>query len=65
MKPMAAALLSLVVLCGVFVPLVAGCSDEKTASPPTSPTAPASEKQAVSNADAGGGGGGGSTGGGW
>jgi uncharacterized membrane protein YgcG len=61
MKPMTAALLSLVVLCGVFAPFLTGCSDEKTASPPTSPT---SEKQAVSNPDGGGGGGGGSTGGG-
>jgi hypothetical protein len=67
MKTTAAAFLSLVFLCGVFAPIVSGCSDEKTASPPNSPTGPASQKQAVVNGDGGGGGGGGggNTGGGW
>lgn len=66
MKPMAATLPFLVVLLGVFAPVISGCSDEKTASPPTSPTGAASEKQpVVTNGDGGGGGGGGTTPGGW
>jgi hypothetical protein len=53
MKPIAAAFLCVVVAGGVVAPIVAGCSDEKSGTPPTSPTSVAG-KQTFSTGDGGG-----------
>ncbi len=52
MKPRAAAILCVIVVGGGLAPAVAGCSDEKSGAPPTSPTSVAG-KQTFSSGDGG------------
>jgi hypothetical protein len=52
MKPIAAALLCVIVVGVGVAPIVAGCSDEKSGAPPTSPTSVAG-KQTFSSGDGG------------
>jgi hypothetical protein len=68
MKPIAAAFLCVIAVGGIVAPIVAGCSDAKSGTPPASPTSVAG-KQTFSAGDGGSGASssGGSTGstGGW
>jgi hypothetical protein len=52
MKPIAAAFLCVIVVGGIVAPIVAGCSDERSGTPPASPTSVAG-KQVFSSGDGG------------